>query len=191
MIESLGNYYYDKGISLAYENRLTLAIEQFKKASAINGDNYDLYNVMGLCFYALGDFQRAKILWLRSIKLNEFEDNKAYAYLEDLESQEFKNVIANFNKALSFGEEGQYRKAIDILNSKDFSCHNFVKFRNILGLYSMAEGDEKRARESWRKALKLDKNNPDTINYLTSDWNITGKSGLLDKLRHVLRNFRA
>lgn len=192
MIENLENYYYDRGVSLASKNRLTLAIEEFKKAYAINENNFKLYNVMGLCFYSLGEFHKAKSLWLKSIDINKAEDNKAHSYLEDIESQYFNDIVVNFNKALEFAAKEKYKEAIHIFTSNDFPCYSFVKFINLLGLYFMAKGDEAQARETWKKALEIDRDNPVSLNYLQQNWDITSKKlGLLNKLRMVLKVLKA
>ncbi|ABR46518.1 Tetratricopeptide TPR_2 repeat protein [Alkaliphilus metalliredigens QYMF] len=165
MLQDLANYYFHQGLRLAKENHITKALEQLKKATALQGENWQALNLQGLCFYELGDFSKAKGAWKRSLTCKN-QENIASHYLGEMEQGDFEDLCKEYNQALMLAKLKKYKKAIKILNSKEFASIKITSFQNLLGLCYLAQGKKVKALHVWHQALKIDIDNPYTLRYI-------------------------
>ncbi|MBM7583195.1 tetratricopeptide (TPR) repeat protein [Caldicoprobacter guelmensis] len=178
MFEDLSNKYYRLGLSLALENRISSAIEVLEKAVVFDQSNWKAWNVLGLCRYRLGDFDKARKAWQKSLIINP-ETNPAVRYLNDMESDEFKSLQKQYHLALKLALSGKYSQAIRIINGNKFLGSSFVYPLNLLGLCLYGRGKFRRARSKWEMALSLDQDNPCSTRYVAESVRISNKKGFL------------
>ena len=179
--EGLAQFYFKKGLQHIRENKITPAVATFEKAVALNGGNWKIANVLGLCYYRLGDFSGAKRSWKRS-QAQYTENNPATSYLEDLHGIDFSNCWQGYNKALKLAGDGKYRQAERILLLRETACFSFVSFTNLLGLCQYGRGKKKKALYTWLQALSLDREHPLTLKYLQQGFAGTKNQGILNKV---------
>lgn len=161
--KDLSNHYFKEGLMSLENNSYTDGIKKLEKAIKFNDKNYEIFNVLGLAYYKLGNFLKAKIMWEKSIKLNPNDD--AFLYLKHINSKEFKEISKVFNKALSLANKGKYKNAIKILKTIPYGEN--IKFLNLFGLLKYSLRKRKKALKTWQRVLTLDKSNKEAINYLT------------------------
>jgi Flp pilus assembly protein TadD len=165
MLQELASLYYNQGIILAGDNRMTTAIDRLENAVVLDPTNWKAWNVLGLCLYQLGEFDKAKKAWEKSID-NHREDNPALEYLDKLKSPEFNSICQCYNRALEAAKQEDYRGAVKIMLGNKKGIPSFVFYLNLLGLCLYGSGRRARARMMWKKALELDKDHPDAQNYI-------------------------
>lgn len=163
MLEDLARHFYLQGLWLAGEDRLTPAVPSLERAAALGGDDSKAWNVLGLCYYRLGQFGGARGAWERSLHYGG-GDNRAGLYLEYLDSQECLRICRNYEQGLGLARQRDYREAARLLGSREMQ--GYVPTLNLLGLCLYASGKEGGAWQAWRQALALDRDNPDTLRYL-------------------------
>lgn len=178
MFEDLSGKYYRLGLSLALENRISSAVEVLEKAVIFDESNWKAWNVLGLCRYRLGDFNKAKKAWQKSLIINS-ETNPAARYLNDMESDEFKSLQKQYDLALELALLGKYSKAVRIINSNKFLSSSFVYPLNLLGLCLYGRGKFRKARSKWEMALSLDQDNPYSTKYIAKSMRLPDNRNFL------------
>jgi tetratricopeptide (TPR) repeat protein len=182
--KELESYYYNKGIDLFENNRITEAIQVFNSAAVID-NNIEILNLLGLCYYRLGEFEKSLCYWHKSIEINSTDDNYANAYIKDLISKEFSDVCEKFNKSLLLCKENKYKQALKILSN--LPVYEFVKVANVYGLCNFAVRKKEKALYIWKQALKVDVDNEETLNYIKQDWDsVPYREGIFKKFGEAL-----
>lgn len=165
LLLKLGCCYWQEGLRCAHSKKITLAVAALEKAVMLQEDKWEAYNLLGLCCYRLGTFDRCREVWERSLTLSP-QDNPAAYYLEELNSPAQAYRMQRFNEALALAQRGRYRQAEKRLREKDVCCFSFVTFTNLLGLCLYGRHKKKLALWTWLQALTLDRENPWTLKYL-------------------------
>ncbi len=91
------NLNYSLGKCYAGLEQFDLAIDYINHAIELNKDNPDLYNELGIIYFNNGDINRAIELFTKGIEI--YADLKLF-----------------FNRAMSYGQIKEYRKALDDIN---------------------------------------------------------------------------
>jgi tetratricopeptide (TPR) repeat protein len=172
MLEELGRFYFQQGLRYVKDKRITLAVTVLEKAAVLRESDWKIRNVLGLCYYRLGDFSKSKEVWEQSL-FQSPEENPAARYLEDLQREDFFTLSQKYNKALELARSGKYKQAEQLLRQKELLCFSFVSFTNLLGLCLYGRGKKQKALRVWLRALSLDRENPFTLKYLLDDFTKT------------------
>jgi tetratricopeptide (TPR) repeat protein len=171
MMDLLGEFYYLQGAGLARQGKITTAISALETAVTLKRDSWQAWNLLGLCYYRQGKFQLSCSAWGKSLSVMSRE-NPALGYISDLETESFRKLIDRYNEALNLAKNGRYKRAGDILQRGWQKGPPFVSFANLLGLCRYGHGKRIDALKFWLYSLNLDRDNPDTIDYLKKalDW---------------------
>ncbi len=178
MIENLAFYYYNAGLSLAQEKYITSATKELKKAVSLYHSCIPAWNLLGLCYYRLGNFEAARHCWDESLTVNPVS-NEANRYLYKLNHLlEIFSPLASEIQQLA--EKKHYKIASrrwekDILNRFDPAVELF----NYGGILKILSGKKDAAIMLWKKSLELDKSNKLAANYIIKS---TDKTGFIPKL---------
>lgn len=124
MLDKWGRFYLEEGLRCLKDNRVTPAVAALEKATALLQDHWQANNVLGLCYYRLGNFGKAKIVWEESKALYP-ENNPAIRYLADLSGEDFIHCLLGFNGALGLARSSKFKQAARILGQKKLSCFSF------------------------------------------------------------------
>lgn len=168
MLEGVGSYYYNRGLELMSENRISEGMDGFKKALELGVLSSDCYNLLGLCLFHLGRFHEANCCWEQSIQINDSEDNPARSYLAYTKTSSFQDIYHSYVTALKYAEDKKYKKAVEILKKGNVLKINCVLFQNFYGLCLYALNDRINSQKAWIEALRIDKSNTDTLYYLSN-----------------------
>ncbi len=140
--------------------------------------NVQAHNVLGLCYYRLGEFGGARESWELSLMISP-ENNAASRYLDDLHGEDLASCIQNYNEALAQAQKGRLRQAEKILKQKKQACFSFASFGNLLGLCFYGRSRRKQALQTWLRVLAIDRENPLTLKYLQQGFAGDGKLGMM------------
>lgn len=180
--EKMSSFYYNKGLQLFTENRVSKATIELEKCLGIDENNYENLNLLGLCYYILGEFHKSKYYWKLSRYKNNKEENKALKYLNDIESSSFLEICDEYNKALELCSQEKWHEAVRVLEKMPYD--SFVNFCNLIGLCRYAENQKKEAVREWKKALELDKDHKEANNYLIKITEyIEDKLSMMEKIK--------
>lgn len=184
MTDKLFGYFYNKGLENSKDNDITGAIRALIKAISIKGNDTTGWNLLGLCYYRLGDLATAEYCWAASLQINGEAENEAINYLECVKNEiEFvkENIIPvkdlliqkKYKKALKVFENKVLWKKIkkdDSSNNSESSVNFLAKehaiFLNYAGLLYMLNKKRKKALILWKKAIRLDKSNSEALKYI-------------------------
>lgn len=167
MLEDVGSNYYNRGLELLKDNRISEGMEGFRKALEFGGSSSSCYNLLGLCLFSLGRFNESLHFWEKSIKIDNTFDNPAHSYIIYIKSKSFESISKDYNVALKYGEVGKYKKAVEILKNHNVLRINCVLFHNFYGLCLYAAGDRMSSQKAWIRSLRIDSSNVDTLYYLS------------------------
>ena len=73
-------------------------------------------------------------------------------------------AVANYNVGVEYIRQGNYDKALDRLIRANDADPRYIPVYNALGVTFQNLGEPRNAEENFKKALKLDGENPDTLN---------------------------
>lgn len=166
MFEEISNMYMREGLRYLNNGKLTSAEQLFKKASYSNKNNWKVKNLQGLCFYTLGDFNRALNLWKYSIQINSEDTNSAYFYINSMKDNDFIFLCESYNESLKYAKAGFFKKAEKLLRHDVFEDCNIVSILNFKGLCLLEIGEINHAVDIWKKVLIIDNENEIAKKYL-------------------------
>ena len=188
MLKELSNIYLEEGLKALQQNRLTTAQVKFQNVICINNDNWEAMNLLGLCLYTFGDFQRAEGLWRKSIYLNSKEENRSYQYLEELKEIEFLSLCDLYNKVLQYAKQGDFKKSEKLLKGDNFVAYKIIPFINLKGLCLFKLGKSGEAVSLWKQSLFMDMENEQALNYIINHSDEKGeKTSFSLLLRKILK----
>jgi tetratricopeptide (TPR) repeat protein len=186
MLEDLGSFYYNKGLTLMNENRISDGMQSLKKSLIFGISSSSCFNLLGLCLFCLGRFDEADAYWKKSITIDDGDDNPAHSYVSYLKDKDFHDMRKSYNKALEYAQDRKYKKVIKILENGNLLKSNCVLFQNLYGLCLYASGDNINAHMAWMKSLKIDSSNADTLFYLSNAQDKETK-GILGWIANILK----
>ncbi|GAU77729.1 tetratricopeptide repeat protein [Fusibacter sp. 3D3] len=165
MTDSMWSHYYNKGLIACKNNNLTLAVKTLSTATDFNPNHPLPWNLLGLCYYRIGQFRMAQYTWEKSITLQPY-GNDANDYLEILR-QDLAEISKPLNVVFALCESHNYAKACAIFeNEIMISFDEIVDILNFHGVLKFLTNHKKQALESWRKALLLDQQNEKASLYI-------------------------
>lgn len=166
----LKELYYQIAVKQVKERNLSQAIIYLEKANSLldiqDGEVYEYYNLLGLCYYQLGEWHRAKKCWNYSKIVQSQEDNRAYHYLKHLELEETQNYMNIYKQVLQYVQDYNYKKAEKLLRQYLTDGIETVNAWQVLGLCQYKMGRYKQALVSFKKALEKDSSNSNTLRYI-------------------------
>lgn len=162
--------FYNDGLEKANVRDISGAIRSLKECLRYNKNHTDARNLLGLCYFEMGDLVSALAEWVISKNL-QFEDNRADKYLNELQNtngmlDKMNQTIRKYNQALEYCRAGsrdlariQLRRVLG-MNSK------LVEGHQLLALICMQDGEYEEARKELNAANKIDVKNIITLRYM-------------------------
>ena len=181
------NIYYNNALDLVKNNKVSLAVELLEKCLNYYAKDTQVLNLMGICQYVLCDFDKAYFYWCQSLMCGQ-ETNRANYYLDILNSNDFQELIKNYNLAISNVNNLNYKEAIDILSKIIESNKELIEPYVIIGLCYYKINENKLAQTYIEYAINKDKGNSKYLIYLDEIKGITNrKSNGINY--HIMLNF--
>lgn len=167
MFEDLSHSYYNRGLRLAREDKITAALENLVRAVSYHSDNISAWNLAGLCCYRLGSYKTAEYCFSQSVSRCP-RGNAAAGYLLDL-GQALAEAAPHFSQIASLCRQEKYGDAARLLKREISGRFDLsVGLLNYLGLLHMLDGRSGAAAECWQTALNIDKSGVAAPLYLAS-----------------------
>lgn len=161
---------YNEALEAAKLRDISRAIPLLKSALKSYKSNMDARNLLGLCYYEIGEVMLALKEWVISKNLTP-KDNLASHYISVLSTNRQKlenmnSVIRKYNLALRDCNHGKMDVAIiqlkKVVNSKTLKI---LKAKQLLALIYIKSEEYKKALDVLAQAEKIDRYNPMTLTY--------------------------
>lgn len=164
------NRHYNEGLSRAKVRDLSGAQDALQSALKYNKRNTQARNLLGLIYYQMGEIVPALSEWVISLHFQEHA-NPAKEYIQTIQDNpqqlaEADRIIQQYNQALASLKEGNDDMAIMNLKKAVNLNPNYVKAYQLLGLLYMQRHQYTAARKAIMHAVRVDRNNITTLNYL-------------------------
>lgn len=176
----IANSYYNLGLEKAGIRDLTGAAACLKDSVHFNKYHTDARNLLGLIYLEVGEVAEALVQWVISMNLQP-EKNRAAHYLNEIQGRsgrleaESQN-LKKYNQALIHAQNGSDDLAILQLTRVVEGNPKFVKAHLLLSLLYIGREDYTKAGKSLYKVLKIDKNNPKALWYMSMVKENTGRA---------------
>ncbi len=162
--------FYNQGLERAKVSDISGAIESLKSSLQYYKYNTRARNLLGLCYYQIGELVLALNEWVISKNLQE-DNPDADRYLAEIESApgylpKINSTIKKYNQAIDYCKSGSRDLAIIQLKKVISQNANFVKAHQLLALLYIEESKFADARKLLNQAAKIDSNNTTTIRYI-------------------------
>ncbi len=162
--------FYNQGLEKAKVKDMTGAIEALKSSLQYYKYNTRARNLLGLCYYQIGETVRAINEWVLSKNLQENDNPDADRYLAEIESDpgllsKLNSTIKKYNQAIEYCKSGNRDLATIQLKKVISQNPNLLKAHQLLGLIYIEDGKFADARKVLTAAAKIDNNNTTTIRY--------------------------
>lgn len=169
-IVQLSNWHYNQGLECAQVHNMSSAIENLKKSLHYYKNNIEARNLLGLCYYEVGESVMALREWVISENLKA-EENPASKYIKDIQPELSRtgrlNVcIKKYNQALEYANNGSEDLAVIQLKKVISTNPKFVRAHLLLALIYLHMEEYAQAKDVLRKAGKVDANNTTVLRYL-------------------------
>ncbi len=164
------NWHYNRGLQRARVKDLSGAIVSLTRALKYNKRNTDARNLLGLIYYQMGEIVPALGEWVISVHFQE-KGNLAAEYIERIQNNPAKldaanRVIQRYNQALKYIAQKNDEMAVIELKKVVNMSPTYVKAYQVLGLLYMRRKQYRNARKALMSAVKVDRNNMDTLRYM-------------------------
>ena len=164
------NWHYNQGLSKAKVRDLSGAITSLTQALKYNKKNMDARNLLGLIYYHIGEIVPALSQWVISVHFQP-NSNPAARYIKSIQDdpqqlRDADRLIKQYNKSLEEIEEGNVDFAINRLKKVVNLNPNYVKAYQLLALLYMEREQYNAAHKVIMRAIKVDRNNITSLNYL-------------------------
>ena len=137
---------------------LTSAAGSLKIAVLLDKKSNEYAALLGLCYFALGNFQNAGSCW----EQKHTEDSD---YLQLINSSDFKDYAESYDRCIDLIGENKILKAFTVLDKCKSKVPNVTGY-NLLGLLSYDLGMSKNAIDMWKKALEINNADKDAVKYI-------------------------
>ncbi len=165
MFENLSHFYYNRGLELARQDKITAALRNLVKAVSYHSENISAWNLAGLCFYRLGSYKTAEYCWSQSVSRSP-QENAAVCYLADL-GLTLAETAPYFSQITSLCTQGKYGDAARLLKREIYGRFDLsAGLLNYLGILHILDGRTGAAAECWQAALSIDNSGTATSLYL-------------------------
>ncbi len=160
---AISNAYYNAGLSKAKIRDLSGAVESLKMSIAVNKENIEARNLLGLVYCEMGNVVEALSEWVVSKNLKA-ENNPAGVYIKQIQSNQnkFEQItigIKKYNLSLNYAKEGSYDMAVIQLKKIVAQNPKLIRAQLLLALLYMREGEWNKARKPLSMVLRIDHNN--------------------------------
>ncbi len=164
------NWHYNQGLAKTKVRDLSGATVSLRQALKYNKRNTKARNLLGLVYYQMGEMVSALGEWVISVHFQPVK-NPATGYIKIIQEdpaglKAANKVIERYNQALEFINENNKDLAILELKKAVKLNPNYVRAYQLLGLLYMERKQYVSARKAFMKAIKIDRNNIDTLRYL-------------------------
>ena len=162
--------FYNQGLDKARVHDLSGAIDSLKNSLQYYKYNTRARNLLGLCYYQVGDIVHALNEWVLSKNLQE-DNPDADRYLAEIENapellNRLNSTLKKYNQAIEYCKSGSRDLAIIQLKKVISQNPNLVKAQQLLALLYIQEERYSEARKCLVSANKIDANNTITIRYM-------------------------
>ncbi len=162
--------FYNQGLEKARVRDLSGAIDSLKSALQYYKYNTRARNLLGLCYYHMGELVLAINEWVLSKNLQE-DNPDADRYLAEIENapgllSKINSTIKKYNQAIEYCKSGSRDLATIQLKKVIAQNPNFVKAHQLLALLYMQENKYADARKVLAQIAKIDANNTITTRYI-------------------------
>jgi len=183
--QDMGNIYYQQSRDLANSggsqmdasSKMSLSIDNYKKAIEIEPNNSELHNSLGMALYAAGQLGNAFGEYKKAVELDK-DNASAYSNLGEYyfyEKQDFQSAKDAYNKAITLYSE-------DISSSsyteRDLEAKRLELALCHFGLGSIYNYEENasKALNEFNEVLKIDSDNPMAHVGLASSYELQGNT---------------
>lgn len=193
-VDYLSRQYYNQGLEKASVRDLSGAISCLKQSLIYNKHNIQARNLLGLVYFETGEVVAALSEWVISKNLQS-NRNLATEYINKLQANSNKleainETIRKYNDALNLCREGHEDMAAIRLKRILTQNPKLIKGYHLLALIQMKEGEYNKARQTLRKAARIDKTNTTTLRFLREIDEQTGVTTKLERQnkKRIFRN---
>lgn len=180
--------FYNKGLNLIKNGCISQGIKLLEKSVEFDKKNITARNLLGLGYIYLGRAGDALKHWVISVHMRK-ENNLANEYIEDAQKNKAKlakydEAITMYNEALAYIKEKNEDMSIIRIKKAINLSENFLEAHKLLVLCYIIQGNYEKAMYSLDRAMKLDYNNEDLINYykiLNPESTIVKKNSMTEK----------
>ncbi len=168
-VRARGQRLYNEGLRRAQNREISSAIENLETALHCDKGLTDARNLLGLCYYEIGEMVLALNEWVISKNLQP-EDNRADLYLEGVQKsrgamEKISNTMHKFNQAVRYCKEGNRDLArIQLKRVIEMNPH-MVKAYQLFALCQIADGNYREAAKALKVARRIDASDPVTVRY--------------------------
>jgi tetratricopeptide (TPR) repeat protein len=157
------NAYYNLGLSMARVRNLSGAVQNLRISLALNKNNIDARNLLGLVYCEMGDVVEALSQWVVSKSLRK-SDNVAGTYITEIQSNQAKfelisSTIKKYNLSLKYAKEGNTDMATIQLKKVVSQNPQLVNAQLLLALMYLKNREYAKARKPVNAVLRIDHNN--------------------------------
>ncbi|MBQ9765662.1 MAG: tetratricopeptide repeat protein [Lachnospiraceae bacterium] len=190
--------YYNMGLERAKTRDLSGAADCLRRSIKYNKHNTNARNLLGLVYFEMGEVVAALSEWVISLNLQP-EKNIADVYLDKVHRDAAKldvinQTIKKYNQTLAYAKQNSEDLALIQMKKVLNLYPNLIKGHQLLTLLYINMGDYERALKAITKALKIDRNNPLSLQYAEEIKKVlesNGKSIYSDKMgkgKHIPDN---
>ncbi len=169
-IINLAKLSYNEGLARARVRDISGAIEELNKSLKLYKYNTNARNLLGLCYFEIGEPVYAMSEWVISKNLQP-ENNIADNYLTELQKNSstlnnMKESIKKYNQAVNYIRRGDYDLAKIQLKHLVAKSPGMLRAKGLLALLYLKDNEPKLARKELLKATGIDIGNRDINTYL-------------------------
>lgn len=163
-------YWYNDGLRKAKIRDLTGAETSLKKSIKFDKYNKEARNLLGLVCYGRGEITKALAIWTVSERLIPV-NNIASEYLAEFKNsknllESIDQTVKKYNQCLQYCRQGGEDLAIIQLKKIVSEQPDFLKAYQLLALLYLHTEQYAKARQSLRKAQRIDTTDPVTLKYI-------------------------
>lgn len=164
--------FYNQGLDKARVKDISGAIEALKTSLQYHKYNTKARNLLGLCYYQIGELAKALDEWIISKNLQPEDNPNADRYLAEIENNpglmnKMNSTVKKYNQALEYCRAGSRDLAMIQLKKVISQNPNLVSARQLLSLLYIQEEKYADARKELLAANKIDCNNTITQRYMS------------------------
>lgn len=165
------NGLYNEGLKKARVRDISGAVVCLKESLRLNKKNTNARNLLGLCYYEIGEVVLALSEWIISRNFDSKKDNLANLYIEKIQSNQaglntINETIQKYNQALQYCYQGSFDLAIIQLKKVLAINERLINGYQLLALVYMQTEEFEKAKRTLLKSLRVDSNNTRTLTYL-------------------------
>lgn len=165
------NSLYNEGLEKAKVRDISGAIISLKESLKFYKKNTNARNLLGLCYFEIGESVLAMSEWIISRNFDGSKDNLANLYIEKLQSNQARLNTINetqkkYNQALQYCYQGSYDLAAIQLKKLLSINERLVNGYQLLALIYMETEEYEKAKRTLLRSLRIDGANTRTLTYL-------------------------